>query len=33
MPAVGEGQHFGDGIRLAERLGREKNSFVAPIHR
>jgi hypothetical protein len=32
MPPVAEREQLGNGVRLAERLGDEKDAFVAPIH-
>ena len=32
MTAMAEGEELRDGIRLAERLGGEKDALVAPIH-
>jgi hypothetical protein len=32
MTAMAEGEELRDGIRLAQRLGGQKDAFVAPIH-
>jgi hypothetical protein len=32
MTAMAKGEKLRDGIRLAERLGGEKDALVGPIH-
>ena len=32
MAPMAKGEKLGDGVRLAERLGAEKDAFVAPVH-